>query len=88
MFREIVNHSSWKYCESSGRDAGGRYGFHIERSKTNRIGSIILSSGDCGPSDLSLEDYDWSCAENHDTATCIMSNWKETIIITVGRRQS
>ncbi|GFU86164.1 hypothetical protein TNCV_368221 [Trichonephila clavipes] len=46
VFGEILYHSSWRYCESSGRDTGGEYRFHIKRSQINRNGLIILSLGD------------------------------------------
>ncbi|GFV88364.1 hypothetical protein TNCV_1241771 [Trichonephila clavipes] len=40
----IVHHFSWKYCESSGRDAGGGYRFRIERSKIDHNIATILRS--------------------------------------------
>ncbi|GFU70615.1 hypothetical protein TNCV_2971751 [Trichonephila clavipes] len=42
MFRGILYHSSWRYCECSGRDAGGQYRFHIRRSKIDHKGSLTL----------------------------------------------
>ncbi|GFT22082.1 transposable element Tcb2 transposase [Trichonephila clavipes] len=43
----ILYHFLWGYCGSSGRDADGGCRFHIERSKMDHSGPIILRSGDC-----------------------------------------
>ncbi|GFU51639.1 hypothetical protein TNCV_82691 [Trichonephila clavipes] len=44
-FDTPVVHASWKYWESSGREAGGGIRFHIECSKLNHDCSILLRSG-------------------------------------------
>ncbi|GFX16034.1 hypothetical protein TNCV_4702931 [Trichonephila clavipes] len=78
--------TSLKYCESSGRDAGGGYLFRIERSKMDHNGSIIVRLCDYAGQVILHFRIMISPAENPTTAAYIMKD--PPPCLTFGRIQS